>query len=842
MGHLGLSLLFVLVNVGMTHSSLLHTYTFLGFLTLINQMEILHGLPMNASPNGQTSLPNLADTKLSGNVAEMVYVIKLPNAQQTVLLNSNGEVVAKLPSSMFGAHTKSAATSVADGSSFKVPKRQTALESIGPDAPPVQSNRYKNSGNPDLFPVSSQIDTGRTQKSQKLISDIRNILKSRPSRGGLKKLLTALNISSASKPSREALKKLKTALNIASNFGGKRKVGSTKQVPKSSGGSSTGSSSSQYAQSPVLLNEPPAKKNIIPAKGTEITQKPPKLIFDILNILKSKPSRGALKNLQTALNSVANFGGSNKAGPTNQVPESSSSSSTVGSSSQYAQSPVLLHEPSTKENIIPAKDTPAGLSGSSIFEGQVGKPVLKKGDPFGPQNMPAETLVSESQTGLSGSAEAPVFNSGAPVPVNIKNTPSIQTDVPQVHHHHIHGVNLSTILFGLMNRHEPKHGIPSTGNTLGRHDASTSTGRGGTSGGSEWFAMTGENFPGNKIQPSKFQAIMSQLIKVFKNAGIRSVGSNNGTGLQDKMSAASAAKLNKGAPGTDLQTGPQGSGSASAPDPANAPDPGEVNEAAAEAAAEAAEAQEAATSQKKSAQKPSKTGTSGTQGNSKSANSQTPQKSKNNAGAAADIVLPVGTQTAGNEQSFQRAEGTQVSYTEGKTSGGRKMSMPSSILRSSALYNEPLPKPNQGGKISISAVEQNLPNPPEQMPYPGGGLSVPARRAARKREPTVPSEVASNAAAIVAAEAAENIEAGVRANPRVRAYPNANQWKSRDRAVQDRGANPVVGMAALPQAPTFMFPPQVSPQRKYGPPADAAVASSAGQSNGQNIFPGPSLM
>ena len=744
-----------LTGVSLTHPTPFLAYTVLGLLMLINEMGISHARPRSSPSNGPPVLPNIPNTKLPGSFAEMVYAVNLPNTKKTVLLTPKGDIVATFPSSMYGNNPMSAATtSATNGPSFNMPLPNTAPGSMPTNMQAVPSNPYQGfsssstsgsgspflqggiPGTPDLFSTGPSINQEISQKSQKLISDIRNILKSKPSPAVMQQLQNILNIASKSKPSLGALNSLQTALDFTAKTGGMPNI-----LPASTAGSNTatGFNTAGYAQNPVMFNEFPAKESRFSAKGANAGLSSSGFGGQTANQAFNQGDTFGLQNM------IANMPMSG-----NQADLFGSMGGLVSNAGGYLPSQV--------------KKTP---NAQNSFTG-----------------MP----MSGSQTDLFGSMRGLFSNTGGHMHAQVKKTPNTQNGVlPPVHHHHIHGVDMNTLLFGLLNKAKPAQGIPPTGTNVGP------LGQGGMEGGPELFVVTGEN----SMHSPQFQTFLSQLTQAFKSSGSRTMHKRKGTGLHGPKSAKQPTKPNKGAPGAPPKGGK----------PAPPVDP----EAAAEAAAEAAEAAEAALSSAPPAPKKK----------SKKAGRRKGKRTKKTKGkAAVDTASPAGGMAERYGQQTQGVNGAQMSNT------GGQYTAESNIAGNQQQFQNQMPYTGGQNQAGFSGGGQ-MSNPNAPIPYPGNGHKAPARPVGGKKDQIVSAEMSGNQAAIAAAEAAENIEAGVRASS------NANQRKSSSSAVQGSGAYSAAGRS------------EVSPQGQYGPPTDFGASPNYAPQAGQGPIqgsPGPSAM
>ena len=781
--------------VSLTHSTPFLAYTVLALLILINQIEISHGRPGPPAP-GPPALPHIHNTKLPGNIAEMVYAVNLPNTKQTVLLTPKGEIKATFPSSMYGNNAMSAAaTSATNGPSFNMPIPDKAPGSMPTNMQVVPSNPYQrfsssltsSSGapflqggiprTPDSLSAGPSINQEISQKSQKLISDIRNILKSNPSPAAMQQLQNILNIASKSKPSLGALNALQTALDFTAKTGGMPNI-----LPASTGVSNTATvfNTAGYAQNPVMFNEFPAKETRFSTKGGNAG-------------LGSNGFRGQTAN--QAFNKGDPFGLQNMIA---NMPISGSQADLFGSMGGLVSN-AGGYLPSQVKKTPNAQNSFTGMpmSGSQAdLFGSTGGLVSSTGGHLPPQvkktpnaqNSFTGMPMSGSQTDLFGSMGGLFSNTGGHMPTHVKKTSNAQKGaLPPVHHHHIHGVDMNTLLFGLLNKAKPAQGIPPTGTNVGP------LGQGGMEGGPELFVVTGEN----SMHSPQFQTFLSQLTQAFKTSGSRTMDKRKGTGLHSPKSAKKPTKPNTGAPGAPPKGGK----------PAPPVDP----EAAAEAAAEAAEAAEAALSSAPPAPKKK----------SKKAGSRKGKRTKKTKGkAAVDKASPAGGMAKGYGQQTQGVNGAQMSNT------GGQYAAESNIAGNQQQFQNQMPYTGGQNLAGFSGGGQ-MSNPNAPISYSGGGHKAPVRPAGGKQDQIVSAEMSGNQAAIAAAEAAENIEAGVRASS------NANQRKSSSSAVQGSGAYPTAGRS------------EVSPHGQYGPPTDFGVPPNYAPQEGQGPIqgsPGPSAM
>ena len=751
------------VGTNMAYSSYFLAYTLLGFVLLINQIEISHAVLSNLKSNGPPALPNFSSTKMPSSIAEQVYAVNLPNAKQTVLLNSKGEVVARIPSHMYGNKAKSTVTPNIDFNfPFDMPQTKSVKESIPANEPPMPTNPFLGvpppaaipgpgsqssiPGTTDMFASSPAINNEIMQQGPKLLTETLKIIKSKPSPVALKKLQNILNLASKSGPSSGALKALQTALNFASKTVGMSNVGPLNHLSAADGSYTAG-----YAQNSKMFNEFPAKENQIPAKG--------------------------------AL---------------------------------------------------------AGLSGSNVA-GTTGNQAASKTDPFGWLNAFASMPMSGNQQDLFGSTWNPTSNAGVQAHSHAKKTPGTEPGI-QIKHQHIHGVDMNTLLFGLLNKGKAGTGI--TGTNVGP--------LGDTQGGPELFVVSGEH----SLQTPQFKSFMSKLTQALKSgpSGTMDMSQGAGPGL---MSPKSSTKSSKSGPGVPPK------GAKTVAKPASTVDPGEVGEAAAEAAAEAAEAAEAARSSAEPAAakgKSTKAGKAGSKPSAKAAgkpavdasqpvegtaagNSQQTQgvneaQVPNAAGQNPVDANPTLNQqqypVAGNQmpysgaqnypakskgtgQQSQTVEGAYGQYTGGQypAVGNEQLYHNQAASQMSYTGTQNSQYPNAGGQMPFQSQQmpfqnqqmpyqnQQIPFQNQQMQYPGSSSAAQAPPRGGKIDQTVAAEASGREAAIAAAEAAENIEAGRHAGSKTK--PS----KSKGNAMQGSSAYQSAG----------------GTQGSYVPPADFGAPS-----------------
>ena len=765
------------VGTNMAYSSYFLAYTLLGFVLLINQIEISLAVLSNLKSNGPPAIPNFSSTKMPSSIAEQVYAVNLPNAKQTVLLNSKGEVVARIPSHMYGNKAKSTVTPNIDFNfPFDMPQTQPLKDSKPANEPPIPSNPYLGVPPPAAIPSPG---------SQSSIPGTTDMFASKPAINneimqlGPKLLTETLKIIK-SKPSPAALEKLQNILNIAS---------------------------------------------------------------------KSGPSSGALKALQTALSFASKTVGMSNVGPLNHLSAAADGSNTAG----YAQNSKMFNEFPAKENQIPAKGALAGLSGSNVA-GTTGNRATSNTDPFGWQNAFASMPMSGNQQDLFGSTWNPTSNAGVQAHSHAKKTPGTEPGI-QIKHQHIHGVDMNTLLFGLLNKGKAGTGI--TGTNVGP--------LGDTQGGPELFVVSGEH----SLQTPQFKSFMSKLTQALKSGPSGTMGMTQGAG-QGLMSPKSSTKSSKSGPGVPPK------GAKKVAKPASTVDPGEVGEAAAEAAAEAAEAAEAARSSAEPAPakgKSTKAGKAGSKPSAKAAGKPAADASQPVEGTAAGNNQqtqgvneahmsnaagqnPVDANPTLNQQQYpgnqmpysggqnyhaiskgtgqqsQTVEGTYGQYTGGQNPavGNEHLYHNQATSQMSYTGAQNSPYPNAGGQMfqnqQIPYQNQQMPYQNQQIPfqnqqiqYPGSSSAAQAPPRRGKIDQTVAAEASGREAAIAAAEAAENIEAGRQAGSKTKPI------KSKGNAMQGSSAYQSAG----------------GTQAAYVPPADfgapsnfAAQASWSGQSQVQD--------